>query len=265
LGLAASRPSAAIVTIGNEILVGRIVNTNASWLASRLTLLGSRVRRIITVGDVIDEIVWAIKTAMSVADIVVVTGGLGPTDDDMTAEALAAALNRPLILNREALRMVEEFYRRHGQPMSPERAKMAYLPAGAAPIPNPVGAAPGIHVQAGKVELFSLPGVPREMKAMFEDYVVKAIEYMLPKLCVVEEGKVVKGIPEADLAPLLRVAARECGDCYVKSHPKGHEGAEPVVDIRVLSSAPSCEEAKAKAARVLARLEEMLGDRRGGQ
>lgn len=255
----ASGPAASILTIGNELLIGRIVNTNSSWLASRLTLLGVNVRLILTVGDNLDDIAWAVRSALRVSDIVITTGGLGPTDDDMTMEAVAAAIHRPLVRNPEALRMVEEFYTRHGQSLSPERVKMAYMPAGARPIPNPVGAAPGAHLRVGATEVFILPGVPREMQAMFETYVVDSIKYMLPGLCVVEEGITVTGVPEADLAPLLRRAARKCPDCYVKSHPKGHEGAAPRVEVRVLSSARNCGEARSKARRVLAELERLLG------
>ncbi len=252
-------PSASILTIGNELLIGRVVDTNSSWLASRLTLLGVKVRLVLTVGDTVDDIVWGIKSALRVSDIVITTGGLGPTDDDITMEAIAAALHRPLTLDPEARRLVEEFYSKHGQGLSPERIKMAYLPAGARPIPNPVGAAPGAHLRVGSTEVFVLPGVPREMQAMFESYVVEAIRYMLPGLCVVEEGITVTGVPEADIAPLLRKAARMCPDCYVKSHPKGHEGAAPRIEVKVLSSAEDCEQARSKARRVLDELERLLG------
>ncbi len=252
------RPRAWIVTIGNELLVGRIVNTNAAWLAERLTLLGALVRRIVTVADDLDEIAQAFREAAAAADIVVSTGGLGPTDDDMTMEGLALAAGRPLVLHPEALRMIERFYRARGYSLTRERVKMAWLPAGARPIPNPVGAAPGAHLWLGRAQVFALPGVPAEMKAMFDSYVVDALKPILPGLCVREAAKVYRGIPESSLAPLLRRAARACSDCYTKSHPKGHEVNEPIIEVRVMASAESCREAEAKARRVIEELDRLL-------
>jgi len=258
------KPIAWIITIGNELLVGRIVDTNAAWLASRLTFLGASVRRIVTVGDTVDDIVAVLRDALASSDIVVTTGGLGPTDDDITMEAVAAALNLPLVLNREALEHVSRFYSTKPAELTRERLKMALLPLGAKPIPNPVGAAPGAHVSVGRSELFVLPGVPREMKPMFDSYVADKLKPILPELCVREKSVVVKGVAEADLAPLLRRASRECVSCYVKSHPKGHEAESPLVDVRVLASAPTCEEADAMAQRVIGRLMELVGGGGGG-
>lgn len=252
------RPIAWIISIGNELLIGRIVNTNASWLATQLTLLGVHVKRVVTVGDSVDEIVDVVRDAIARSDIVITTGGLGPTDDDITMEAIAAALHKPLELNMQALKMVEEFYLKRGYKLTKERIKMAFLPAGATPIPNPEGAAPGAHIVEGHTELFVLPGVPREMQAMFESYVVNALKYMLPQLCIREDSITVVGLPEADLAPLMRTASRVCVDCYVKSHPKGHEVDKPVIEVRVLASSETCEQASAKASRVLNVLRELL-------
>ncbi len=259
------QPRAWILTIGNEILIGRIVNTNASWLAERLTLLGAKVRRILVVPDELDEIARAFHEAVRSADIVVSTGGLGPTDDDMTLEGLSLALARPLRLHPKALEMVERFYSSRGYGLTRERVKMAFLPEGAEPIPNPVGAAPGAFIVAGRSHVVALPGVPAEMKAMFDEYVVELLRPILPRLCVRDVGRVYRGIPESSLAPLLRRASRLCPDCYVKSHPKGHEVEEPVIEVRVLASAPSCGEAEDKARRVLEELDRLIagGDGRG--
>jgi nicotinamide-nucleotide amidase len=257
-------PRAWIITIGNELLIGRIVNTNASWLARELTLRGVRVERIITVGDDINEIASVVRSAVNAVDIIVTTGGLGPTDDDKTMEAIAAAINRPLILNSEAYKMVKEFYESRGYPLTRERVKMAYLPAGAIPLPNPVGAAPGAFIVERTARIIVLPGVPKEMEAMFK-YALEYLKPILPKICVVEEGLEIKGIPESSLAPLLRRAARVCADCYVKSHPKGHELKEPIIDVKVLASAGSCEEARSKARRVLEELKKLLGSGAAGE
>jgi nicotinamide-nucleotide amidase len=247
------RPRAWVVTIGNELLVGRIVNSNAAWIAAKLTLHGVRVERILTVPDRVDDIVEALQEAIRRADIVVTTGGLGPTEDDLTMEAAAAALHRPLVLVREALDMVRRFYESRGYEQRPEMLKMAFMPAGSTPIPNPVGAAPGAWVRVGRTNVFILPGVPREMEAMM-DYVVEKLKPLLPSLCVKETGAVIRGVPEAMLAPLLRRASRRCSECYTKSHPKGHETERPVIEVRVLASAPSCDEAEKRARSVLEEL-----------
>ena len=251
------KPSAWIINIGNELLIGRIVNTNASWIARELTLRGVNVRRIVVVADNIAEIVAVLRDAIGNVDIVVTTGGLGPTDDDRTMEAVAMAVNRPLILNSDAYRMVREFYESRGYTLTRERLKMALLPAGAKALPNPVGAAPGAYLVERGTHIFVLPGVPQEMEAMFR-YVISELEPLLPQLCVIEQGLLISGIPESTIAPLLRRASRECHDCYVKSHPKGHELEKPVIEVKVLASAKECSEAEAKARRVLEKLRRLL-------
>jgi molybdenum cofactor synthesis domain-containing protein len=254
------RPRAWIITVGNELLIGRIVNTNAAWIASKLTFHGVIVERIVTVGDTVDDIVEILREAVRRSDIVVSTGGLGPTADDLTMEAVAAALNRPLVLNREAYEMVKSFYEKRGHTLTPEARKMAFLPLGAIPIPNPEGAAPGAWIRFGRSQVFVLPGVPREMEAMME-YVVEKLRPILPRICVKEKSLLIEGIPEARLASLLRRAAKKCPTCYTKSHPKGHEGDRPLIDVRVLASAEDCGEAEKLAEGVIEELKRLLGRR----
>jgi molybdenum cofactor synthesis domain-containing protein len=244
-------PSVWIINIGTELTIGRIVNSNGAWLARELTLRGAKVKRIVCVPDEEEEVVTVLREALANADIVITTGGLGPTPDDRTAEFLAKAVGVDLVVNQEALNMVREKYEAVGLPLTSDRVKMAMLPRGAKPIPNSVGTAPGIHLEYQGKQVFALPGVPREMEAMFQNYVLKAIEPLLPRLCVVEESLKVEGVPESSLAPILREAQRLCADCYVKSHPMGEELGRPVIDVRVLASAPGCDEARAKARSVV--------------
>lgn len=255
-----------ILNIGTELCIGRIVNTNGAWLAQQLTLLGFKVKRIVVVPDE-EDVVELLRDACKRARVVITTGGLGSTEDDRTAEFIAKAFGLDLVLNKEALELVRRRYERAGFDLSEERKKMAKLPEGARPIPNPVGAAPGIHLEVKDCHIFALPGVPREMQAMFERYVKPLLERIGPKVCVVEEGYTVEGVPESSLAPLLKQAARACHDCYVKSHPKGDEVVNPVVEVRVLASAPDCSEARKKALAVLEELKRLLGgaDKNGGE
>ncbi len=250
------QPTAWIITVGNEILIGRIVNTNASWLARRLTLLGFRVERIVTVPDNLDDIAEEVGRSVSRARVTITTGGLGPTYDDMTLEGVARAVGRRLVLNEKALEMVREFYSKRGLPLTDERRKMAMLPEGAEPIPNPVGAAPGSLLRVGDRLIVSLPGVPAEMEEMFKAYVEPVLRSMAPERHIVECGVIIKGVPESSLAPALKRAARKYSGVYLKSHPKGHETLGPILDVRALASAKTREEAEAQARKVLEEIAE---------
>lgn len=245
------RPKAWIITVGNEILIGRIINTNASWLAKRLTLLGFQVDRIITVPDRIDDIAEEVGRGVARARLVITTGGLGPTYDDVTLEGVARAIGRRLVLNEEARKMVEEFYYSRGLPLTEERLKMARLPEGAKPIPNPVGAAPGSLVEVKGVIVASLPGVPREMEEMFIRYLEPELKRIAPPTSIVECSVKIEGVPESSLAPYIKKASKLSERVYLKSHPKGHETLGPVLDVRALASASTRTEAEEEARKVL--------------
>ncbi|RLG85221.1 MAG: competence damage-inducible protein A, partial [Thermoprotei archaeon] len=197
-----------IFTLGNEVVEGRVVNTNAAYLGRRLTLLGYNV-----VGNIslIDDVEIISNYLRHVAlnhrpSIIVTTGGLGPTYDDRTLEAVAKAFNRKLILNEEALRMVIEKYSERNMPITEERKKMAYLPEGSIPIPNPVGTAPGSWLEVKELNLIviSLPGVPRELEAMWEGWVEERLRIIGPKVHIVEASFTVVGVPESSAAKVLK-------------------------------------------------------------
>ncbi len=237
-----------ILSIGNELLIGRVVNTNASWIARRLTFLGIGVRRIIVVPDAIDDIVNEIKRGLqdSGTKIIITTGGLGPTYDDITLEAVSKATNRGLVLYESALEEIRKKYEQANMEMTKEREKMAYLPQGSIPLPNPVGIAPGSWLEINGKIVISLPGVPREMEAIFEDYVMERIKGT-SNMMVVECGFKVVGIPESSIAPALEEADKRFAGIYIKSHPKGHETKGPILEIKVLASGSSKDEALNKA------------------
>ncbi|MCK4474444.1 competence damage-inducible protein A, partial [Candidatus Bathyarchaeota archaeon] len=141
-----------IICVGNELLIGKTLNTNAHWLAKRITSLGSSVKRITVVGDEVNEIAKAVREALQRKPRFIITvGGLGPTFDDKTLEGVAEALKGELEVDEKALEMVKEKYEtyfREGRmeraELTPPRVKMARLPKGAKPLPNPVGTAPGV-------------------------------------------------------------------------------------------------------------------------
>ncbi len=242
-----------ILTIGNEILIGRIVNTNASWLAKKLVFLGFDVRRIIVVPDDKHDISEELKRALDQADVIVTTGGLGPTYDDMTTDAVANALGKKLVLDKKALSMVEHFYEAKNMELTPERVKMAYVPEGAQVVENPVGAAPAYMIDVDSKTIIVLPGVPAEMKAIFEKHVEEYLrKKYAPHTFIAEYNVIIKGVPESGLAPFINDLSKKHRDVYIKSHPKGHETTNPILDIRVfVSSKKSKNEAEEKAKRII--------------
>ncbi len=234
---------AEVITIGNEVVSGRTVNTNASTIARRLTSLGFTVRRITAVRDELDEIASAFRESFSRrAKVVISSGGLGPTYDDKTAEGLAIATGLPLELNGRALQMIAEKYNKIGVPLTEERKKMAYMPRGADPIPNEVGIAPGIYLVFNDVEILATPGVPREMEDVLERF-VRSYMRTRPDVKYLEESFVVAGVMESAFAPYVKEAVKRF-DLYVKTHPKGLEVSNPLLEVQVAGSSRDEEELK---------------------
>jgi nicotinamide-nucleotide amidase len=161
--------SAEIVTIGTEMLLGDLVDTNTAWLSARLATLGVGVYRHTTVGDNRVRIVGALGEAASRADLVVTTGGLGPTSDDLTNECLAAVAGRRMVEYPEARAHVDEMFKRFGREPTANNYKQALFPEGTELIPNPLGTAMGALLEADGTLFATLPGVPSEMRGMFEE------------------------------------------------------------------------------------------------
>jgi molybdenum cofactor synthesis domain-containing protein len=238
------RPRAWVFTLGTEVVSGLVVNTNAAFLGRRLTLMGFTVSGVLSLPDDVDAISTFLNYVLKKyePELVVTTGGLGPTYDDITLEAVAKALGRPLVLNEEAYAMIREKYLARGYELIPERLKMAYLPEGAKAIPNPVGTAPGALLKVGRTLVVCLPGVPKEMEEMWVNYVEPSIRELSP--AKVSEGSfTLIGVPEASLAPILKNYISMYPRVYVKSNPKGFELNAPVLEIYIAASAPTQEEA----------------------
>lgn len=163
--------TAEIVAIGSELLLGQIVDTNSAWMAQRLTALGVNLYFKSVVGDNPGRMKEVIARALERADIVITSGGLGPTQDDLTREIVAEVTGRKLIQNPQMLEEVEEHFRRRGRPMTPNNIRQSFMPEGAIPIKNPNGTAPCFIVEDPRAMIYSLPGVPVEMKWLFENEV----------------------------------------------------------------------------------------------
>lgn len=163
---------AEILTIGDELLRGEIVDSNKSLLSDRLLGLDIETRFHASVRDDPDDMIDAFHRAASRSDITLVSGGLGPTRDDLTASVLAQAFDLPLELDPAALESIRAFFRSVGREMTDNNAKQAHFPAGSEVLPNPVGTAPGFSLAQGSTRFFCMPGVPRELTIMMDDQVM---------------------------------------------------------------------------------------------
>jgi nicotinamide-nucleotide amidase len=162
---------ACIISIGNELLNGRTLDTNAHWLSTQLLELGIPTEEVWVVGDDIDHIVSCFRQASEVGTIILVTGGLGPTDDDLTRQALAKFLGVELEFKQDLYDGLKAFFEGRKVAMASINAVQAYIPKGTKVIANPIGTAPGMHASFNGKDLFSVPGVPVEMKSMYQEYI----------------------------------------------------------------------------------------------
>lgn len=203
--------SSAVVTVGEELLSGATIDSNAAWLGRALGQLGIPVRARWTVGDRDDQIARVVAQALAEYHLVVVTGGLGPTEDDRTRPAVARALGQPLEIDPQVIEVLSERYRQRGYAeLPPANLRQAEVPRGGVVLDNPVGTAPGLWIPTaagdGRVVVL-LPGVPREMRALFEQVIARARARFLEGLAPVHSLNLyTTGIPESVLAPQVEEA-----------------------------------------------------------
>jgi molybdenum cofactor synthesis domain-containing protein len=230
-----------LLSIGDELLTGTIVDTNAQWVSNKITSVGGIVKRITTVRDRTIEISHALNECIDRRPgWLIVSGGLGPTYDDKTLQGLGRALGRELILDHRAFEMLRKGYARHNQRvvrndsrLNEVRLKMARIPKGSIPIQNPVGSAPSIYIDVksgvGTTRIFCLPGVPNEMKAVFSGTILPQIKRSIGKYYFVESMFETIGVSESMLAPTLSglVDSYPNNDIYLKTHPKGYKMKVP--------------------------------------
>lgn len=222
---------ASIVIVGTEITKGAVQDTNSHWLARRLTELGFEVRRVIIVPDVAEDIGWAVTSSLDVSDVVLVTGGLGFTEDDVTVSAVSRALGLELVYSRQAEEMIR--LRVEGEPTY--QLKAAYIPKGSRPLINPIGVSPGVHIRIGDKHVFLLPGVPAEMMAVFEGGVV-------PVLMLVGPGTFAKWInvvTDHDKESLVDQMIKPLREKYREAYFKTHASTPVRVSILVSSKKSS--------------------------
>ncbi len=259
--------TAVIVAVGREILRGRIHDSNSWTLARRLTSLGVRVLRIVACDDDRSAIAREVHRAQQDgAMLIVTTGGLGPTDDDLTLAALADATGRPLVLDEEARRHIASRYAGHHRAgavddpgMTPPREKMARIPQGARALPNPIGAAPAVWLEVGPTTLVALPGVPAEMSAILEASVLPTLASRAPGAIYLERGIRTRARDESEVSPVLRRITHEVPEVFLKSHPTRF-GSDVRMEVFASTWAGDRGVAEERLARALALVREALGE-----
>ncbi len=241
-----------LLSVGNELLIGKVVNTNLSWLGTKIASLGGVVEKCTVVRDDIDEIGLSLKNILDGrCGWVIITGGLGPTYDDKTLEAVAKALGRGLSVNEEAVAMLKERYVRlaatgvtQSFQLTPTRLKMATLPDGSNPLKNSSGSAPGVLIHEKEKRIVCLPGVPKELQAIFEEHLEPVIRKESGALYRKETEILVTGVTESTIAPQLEKIITAWPSVYVKSHPKGIIGGVSTLLIHIAATSKTESEAE---------------------
>jgi nicotinamide-nucleotide amidase len=238
---------AEIIAIGDELTTGQRLDTNSQWLAERLTECGVEVAFHTTIGDNLIDNVAAFQAAVERADVVVATGGLGPTADDLTRDALARTAGVALVQDAASLEHIRGLFARRGRPMPERNAVQADFPVGAEPIPNQYGTAPGIRMQLTRTDgkkclIFALPGVPAEMKPMWIESVAPAITGAQPAAQVIRHHRIkCFGVGESDLEAMLPGLIRRGREPTV-----GITVSDATITLRITATGPtddSCREA----------------------
>jgi nicotinamide-nucleotide amidase len=253
--------NAEIIVTGDEILSGRILDTNSQWLSIRLESLGIRVLYHTAVGDELDAITQVFRIAMDRADVVISTGGLGPTEDDLTREGLAEAVGRPLKEDAQILEHLRNLFARRNRPFTEGHRKQARFPEGSRPIPNYFGTAPGIAMEVprpgrGSAFVYCLPGVPAEMREMWNT----SVEGMVLKASggdsvILHRSINTFGRPESEVEGMLR-------ELFVRgNNPRvGINASEGTIILRVAARGKTEEECRQLMEPVIRKIYDTLGD-----
>lgn len=220
-----------IITIGNEILLGAVLDTNTNWLCKQIRGLGGKVRRVTIIPDEVEAIAQEVRLGIKRSDLIFTSGGLGPTEDDMTLKAIAKATNTKLAVNKEAYDMVSRRYGelfKEGQVkdfrMTPAREKMALLPEGSVPLYNSVGTAPGVLLKHKQSTVICLPGVPAELEGIFKSSLQPHLQRIFGRGKIYLERMLTLNLnDESILAPILKRVSKRWPGVYLKSRAKGFE------------------------------------------
>lgn len=244
-------PRAEIITIGNEILIGDRVNSNAATLGLLLNSIGMPPCRMNVIGDKKSEITAAVRAAMEGSQVVLLTGGLGPTPDDVTRDTVAECFGLELQEDPELREHVESLFRARGHDM-PEASRNQFLfPAGAKKIPNPYGTAAGIHIESSGKHVFALPGVPQEAEQMAREYIIPFLERTFPAAGRLSTTIRLANISESAVVPVMRNTPDRVEVSYLPHHG--------LLDLRLTIQTDDKHEAAAQLAEAEAVIREKFG------
>jgi nicotinamide-nucleotide amidase len=247
-------PSAEIISIGTELLLGEIVDTNAPYLARLLRDIGVDLYRKTTVGDNTNRIAQIIRESLERCDIIITTGGLGPTVDDPTREAIAQALNVPTEYRPELWEQIQARFQRYGRLPTENNRRQAFIPQGALAVENPVGTAPSFIIDQNSKVIISLPGVPKEMEFLMQNQIIPYLRTRFDLRGIIKARVLhTAGVGESQIDDMI-------GDLETWSNPTigllAHSGQ---VDVRITAKADSEDEAD----QMIQNLEKVLHERLG--
>src|SRR5690554_1981131 len=247
-------PSAEIITIGTEILLGEIIDTNAAHIARKLRDHGIDLYRKTTVGDNVHRIAQAIREAMERSDIIITTGGLGPTVDDPTRDAVALAFGVETEFRPELWEQIQERFRRYGRPPTENNMRQAYIPKGGRAVENPVGTAPAFIMEMNNHALAALPGVPREMEYLLENAILPYLKERY-KIQAIIKARILHtaGVGESQIDDLIQDFER------LDNPTVGLAAHSGQVDVRITAKASSEEQADELIRAVENQIRERLG------
>jgi len=204
--------TAEIITIGDELLIGQTVDTNSAWLGEQLSLAGFDIKRKITIHDNREDILGALESLPGRSDVVLITGGLGPTSDDITKPALCEFFKTQLVVNTDVLSMIEQMMKRRNFPMNDNNRKQAEVPESCRVLTNAMGTAPGLWFEKSGTVFVSMPGVPYEMKYIMNEHVIPDLKKRFTSQVIIHKNIMTYGAPEATLAERLQEFESELPD-----------------------------------------------------
>lgn len=247
---------AEIVSVGSELLLGQIVDTNSAVVGRHLAAIGLDLYYKTTVGDNLNRLTAVLRQALARSEVVITTGGIGPTADDVTRAAVAAATDRPLEFSERLMAQIAAFFRARGFTLSPSNRRQAFIPQGAIPVENPVGTAPAFIVEVGERCVITLPGVPREMEHLL---VTRVLPYLRDRYGLKGEIRLrvlkVVGLGESRIGELLTDFMEKGRNPTVGT--LAHLGQ---VDVRIAAKGSEAEAAQRLIEPVEAQIRERLGD-----
>jgi nicotinamide-nucleotide amidase len=247
---------AKIITIGDEILIGQITDTNSAWMAEEITSMGFQVAEMVTVSDEAAHITQAVHEALTTCDLVLITGGLGPTKDDLTKDVLASYFNSEMVFNQEVFEDIERLFRSKGRTLSDLNRSQAEVPAACEAVRNSRGTAPGMWFDRNGQVLVSMPGVPYEMKGMMEDVVMPKLRNRFQLPHIYHRTILTQGIPESLLAHKLT----EWEDALPESIKLAYLPSAGLVRLRLSATGSNLNELEKRIDDCVRTLRAILGD-----